>query len=375
MTLQQLAVSGYRSLQNVVLPLDQLTLITGANGSGKSNLFRSLHLIVAAARGDLVGALAREGGLPAVLWAGPPEQLSRSIRNGEQPVQGGPRQQPVRLRIGFQAEPFSYALELGYPQERDTAFALDPAFKGEWIWAGGAFHPRSVLTTWAGGRGGDSADCSVFQGGLDPMEHPEVLALREQILSWRFYDSFRTDADAPARQAMVGTRCFALAGDGHDLPAAVQTILEQGDGDGLQQAVADAFPGSHLSVSCEGGLFRLRLHQPGLLRPLETSELSDGTLRYLLLAVALFSPRLPPLLVLNEPEGSLHPQLLEPLGRLIRAAACRTQVWVVAHAPALINGLRGDPGCHHVQLRRELGATVVQGQTTLERSAWRWPAR
>jgi len=90
MTLQQLAVSGYRSLQNVVLPLDQLTLITGANGSGKSNLFRSLNLIVAAARGDLVGALAREGGLPAVLWAGP-EQLSRSMRSGEQPVQGGPR--------------------------------------------------------------------------------------------------------------------------------------------------------------------------------------------------------------------------------------------------------------------------------------------
>lgn len=162
MTLQHLAVSGYRSLQSVVLPLRQLTLITGANGSGKSNLFRSLHLIVAAARGDLVAALAREGGLPAVLWAGP-ERLSRGMRSGEQPVQGGPRQQPVRLRLGFHAEPFSYALELGYPQERDTAFALDPAFKGEWIWAGGAFHPRSVLTTWTGGSS-DTADCSVFQG-------------------------------------------------------------------------------------------------------------------------------------------------------------------------------------------------------------------
>ena len=90
MTLQHLAVSGYRSLQSVVLPLRQLTLITGANGSGKSNLFRSLHLIVAAARGDLVAALAREGGLPAVLWAGP-ERLSRGMRSGEQPVQGGPR--------------------------------------------------------------------------------------------------------------------------------------------------------------------------------------------------------------------------------------------------------------------------------------------
>ena len=139
------------------------------------------------------------------------------------------------------------------------------------------------------------------------------------------------------------------------------------------QAVADAFPGCHLSVGTEAGLFRLRFHQPGLLRPLNAAELSDGTLRYLLLTVALFSPRLPPLLVLNEPESSLHPELLAPLARLIRSTAERTQVWVIAHAPALIEALAGQDHCRHVQLQRELGATQVQGQTTLERGAWRWP--
>lgn len=46
-------MSGYRSLRDVVIPLHRLTLITGANGSGKSNLFRALMLIVAAARGDV----------------------------------------------------------------------------------------------------------------------------------------------------------------------------------------------------------------------------------------------------------------------------------------------------------------------------------
>lgn len=60
-------MSGYRSLRDVVIPLHRLTLITGANGSGKSNLFRALTLIVAAARGDLMAWLAREGGLPAVM--------------------------------------------------------------------------------------------------------------------------------------------------------------------------------------------------------------------------------------------------------------------------------------------------------------------
>lgn len=78
--------------------------------------------------------------------------------------------------------------------------------------------------------------------------------------------------------------------------------------------------------------------------------------------------------MLNEPEASLHPDLLAPLARLIEAAAQRTQVWVIAHAPQLIQELAASELCRHVVLQRELGATVVEGQTTLERGAWRWPS-
>ena len=308
--IHRLAVSGYRSLQNVVVPFGQLTLVTGANGSGKSNLYRALRLLTAAARGTMVGALAQEGGLPAVMWAGQ-ERLSRAMREGAQPVQGGPRQQAVRLRLGFAAEPFSYAVELGYPQERQSAFALDPQLKGEWIWAGEGFHPMAVLSS-SGPQ--HHPDQSLFQRGFDPDQQPEVMLLREQILSWRFYDSFRTDPGSPARQPRVGTRCFALSGDGSDLPAAVQTILENGDGNGLQQAMNDAFPGCHLSVQNDGGLFRLHVHQPGLLRPLEAAELSDGTLRYLLLTVALFSPRLPPPVGVERTGKQPAPRAPGPLG-------------------------------------------------------------
>jgi predicted ATPase len=201
-----------------------------------------------------------------------------------------------------------------------------------------------------------------------------VFQLRRTILNWRFYDSFRTDRQAPARSGRIATRTPSLAGDGGDLAAAVQTILEIGDADGFQAAIADAFPGCRLTVDTAATVFRLQLHQPGLLRPLDATELSDGTLRYLLLAAALFSPRLPPLLVLNEPENSLHPDLLAPLARLIAATAERTQVWVVAHAELLIAALARTPNCTLLRLERELGATVLPGQTVLERAAWRWPA-
>ena len=72
-----------------------------------------------------------------------------------------------------------------------------------------------------------------------------------------------------------------------------------------------------MSVTADGGWFEVEMHQHGLLRPLKAAELSDGTLRYLLWVAALLTPRPPGLLVLNEPETSLHPDLLPALGRLI----------------------------------------------------------
>jgi predicted ATPase len=59
--------------------------------------------------------------------------------------------------------------------------------------------------------------------------------------------------------------------------------------------------------------------------------LSDGALRYLLLTAALLTPRPPTLLVLNEPETSLHPDLSPALARLIASASPHSQLIVVTH--------------------------------------------
>jgi len=68
--LQTLAIENYRSLRLLVLPLTSLTVVTGGNGTGKSSLYRALGLLADGARNGMVAALAREGGLPSVLWAG-----------------------------------------------------------------------------------------------------------------------------------------------------------------------------------------------------------------------------------------------------------------------------------------------------------------
>jgi predicted ATPase len=195
--------------------------------------------------------------------------------------------------------------------------------------------------------------------------------------SWRFYDHVRTDHEAPARQARIGTRTTVLSHDGADLAAAWQTIVEVGDEKALAEAVEWAFPGSRVEIHRSEGLFELALRQPGMLRPLTAAELSDGTLRYLLWVAALLSPRPAELTVLNEPESSLHPDLLPALATLIARACEGSQVVVVTHSAPLVAALR-ESTPEQVEVLRLVkadGQTVLEGQGILDVPAWHWPER
>lgn len=381
-----LSIGNYRSLRQLVIPLNKLNLVTGANASGKSNLYKSLRLLAETAQGGVVNALAKEGGLDSTFWAGP-ENISKKMKSGDVPVQGGPRKNRARLRLGFSGDDFGYAISLGLPTPSNSAFSLDPEIKKECIWAGNSYRPASTLVDREGGlikiRSGRSWEVitqhasnfdSLFSQIADPVRTPEVISLRDNIRNWRFYDHFRTDADAPARQPQLGTRTPVLANDGHDLAAALQTIKEIGDTEALSDAISDAFPGARLNVLIQNdGRFSIEFSQYGLLRPLSGLELSDGTLRYLLWVAALLTPRPPPLMVLNEPETSLHPDLLPALARLIIRASHSTQVWVVSHASRLIAALEGSEECNAIELDKVLGQTTVVGQGMLDEPMWVWP--
>jgi predicted ATPase len=385
--LTALAVRNYRSLRDLVIPLRRLNVVCGANGSGKSSLYRALRLLAHTASGGLIASLAREGGLSSTLWAGP-QRISREMRRGETPVEPL-RPERVHLGLGFASERFSYAIDLGLPtRDLGSPFALDPEVKRECIWSGEVFRQASLLvdrrgaalraTDEAGVWGTVPQTMSAFESMLtefvDPRTAPEMIAVREEVRSWRFYDHFRTDAEAPARQPQVGTYTPVLGETGSNLAAALETILMIGDGRALATCVDDAFPGSTIEVSHNEGLFETTMRQHGLLRPLKSAELSDGTLRYLLLIAALLTPRPPSLMVLNEPEASLHPDLIAPLGRLIRQASELSQILVVTHNVQLVEQLQ-EAGAGTIELVKSLGETLMEGQGLLDKPAWVWPPR
>ncbi len=373
-----------------MLPLGQLNLVTGANGTGKSSLYRALRLLGDAALNTVVASLAREGGLPSTLWAGP-EKIARSVRQGEHAVEGTPRQKSVSLKLGFAGNPYSYCIDLGYPPPSQTAFLLDPAIKRECIWHGVIYRRSSVLVDRnnrlvqvapAKTAKHDeptfltkelSSTDSMLATIADPQRAPEMLAVRESIRGWRFYEGFRTDAASPVRVPQVGTFTPVLNNEGTDLAAALETIRRFGERGALDRTIEDAFPGSHVEVHEKAGLFEVQLRQHGLLRALSASELSDGTLRYLLCTAALLTPRPPELMVLNEPETSLHPDLLPALARLIVHAAERTQLVVVSHSPVLIRAL--EEKCNRLHLEKSFGETVLAGATLFNTPKWEWPVR
>lgn len=385
MSLTTLAVANYRSLLQLVAPLAPLTVITGANGSGKSNLYRALRLLTETAHGGVINALARQGGLESTFWAGP-AQLSPAMKSGHTPIQGTAKQPVKRVRLGFASEHLSYAISLGLPKPANSAFAFDPEIKRESIWIGPVYRLSSVLVEREGpmiklrqGRQWQVVEQhaasyrSLFDYAIDPALAPEVWQLRQQLRDWRFYDHFRTDAEALLRQPQLGTRTPVLQHDGRDLAAALQTIREIGDHQALDEAIDDAFPGAQLEIiRSEYGLLSLQLCQPGLLRPLTAAELSDGTLRYLCLIAALLTPRPPSLMVLNEPETSLHPDLLPALARLIIAASSTSQLWVISHSAALVAALERAEESDVIALEKHLGETQILGLGPLEAPPWQW---
>jgi predicted ATPase len=381
----RLAVSGYRSLRELVLGLTALNVVTGANGSGKSNLYRALRLLAETAQGGLIHSLATEGGLPSVLWAGP-ENLSRDMKAGRVPVQGTVRLGPVSLKMGFAGADYGYAIDLGLHVPARTLFSHDPVIKAENVWTreilkasncfaerrGPSVRVRDEAGKWRQIATDLPSTDSMIMRCADPRDSFELLLLRERMRNWRFYDQLRTDREAPSRRPQVGTYTPIMASDGSDLAAALQTIIEIGDTGTLAATIDDAFPGAKVDIEENGGYFDLLMSQHGLLRPLKTAELSEGTLRYLLLTAALLSPRPPDLMILNEPEASLHPDLLPPLARMIAAAAKRCQIIVITHAAALAEALAGEAETSQFQLEKSLGETKIRDH---DAPSWHWPQR
>jgi predicted ATPase len=378
MRICDVSIAGYRSLRAIRFPVGGLTVFVGANGVGKTNLYRALQLLQASASGTLSRELASEGGMQSALWAGK--------RRTNQPAR-------MKLSVGLggtddnrpQAEfsddvptgvAYSYEVDIGLRMPTAAAFSLEPQVKEETL----LFHkgrrpvtilerrgPRAIAADDDGRKHPIGAELLASETALsalqDPARFPDVDVVRRALLDWKFYHDFRSDRASPLREPCLAVTTPTLASDGSDLAALFATLAHiREDTVELDRAVDDAFPGATLIMpeperSASFGLVFPEYPK----RVFEAGELSDGTLRYLALAGALLGYRLPAFVALNEPETSLHPDLLEPLARMIVRAAQRTQVWVVTHSERLAAAFESDGKVRpHTVIKRN-GETWIEG--------------
>ncbi|MBE1204657.1 AAA family ATPase [Aminobacter carboxidus] len=365
MRLTSFSAAGYRSLRSIRLDIGQVSVFVGENGVGKSNLYRALQLIKASAEGTLAREIAAEGGMSSALWSG-------KRRTG----------QPARVVIDADftddetSARYSYKVEIGLPPPVAAGFAFEPHVKEETLTVEAGRRPVEMMTRKGQavfGRDGDgrrvehperilnSETALALLGGAG--RYPEVGDLRAAVAGWRFYHGFRTDADSLVRRPALATTAPMLDENGANLAAVFATLRHiREDTVDLDRCIADALGEAQLDVPVPGESATFGLVLPEFpQRVFRPQELSDGQIRFLALAGALMSYRLPRLIALNEPEASLHVRMLPALADMIARAAERTQVWVVTHSRELADLVHERTGSRALTVIRVEGATMIEG--------------
>ena len=367
LNLRDFRARDFRSLQSISYPMADLDIFVGANGVGKTNLYRGLELLQSAAANTLTRDLVGDGGLDLAIWAGE-----------------RPRNKPARIKLGVgltdtglnrAGATCRYDVEVGFPAPTSAAFELEPLIKEETLTYLAGSRPvvlmqRKGASVMARGEDGrpvevdmDIMDSETVLGRLeDPSRYPALDTVRRTLLQWRFYHGLRTDPGSPLRRPCPAVATATLASDGRDLAAVFATLTHiRQDSVDLDDAIEAAFPGAQLVVPPPGHTASFGMIFPEFPhRIFDASELSDGTLRFLALMGALLAYRLPPFMALNEPEASLHPDLMVPLGRMIANASTRTQVWLVTHSNILAQAASAGGGNVRHVIKTE-GATQIEG--------------
>jgi predicted ATPase len=304
--LTSVVVEGFTSIRSAALPLHDLNVLVGANGSGKSNFIRALSVLGRIVDSELGLLVGLSGGANALLGAG---QAASSL-----------------IRLGVEAHAGSYTAEL-VPAAGDTLI-----FSEELIW------PRDTQVVTSLGRGHRETALTATQ----PLWVPGAEPLVETLRGCRVFHFHDTSRNAPVKQQGFTADNRSLHSDAGNL-AAVMLRMREGDRARYQRIVrtvrqvAPFFRDFVLEPELAADRVRLRWQQEGSDTVFPADALSDGTLRFICLAALLGQAELPGLIILDEPELGLHPFAIVQLAGMLRAASQESQVLLATQSVTLIN--------------------------------------
>ena len=357
MLIHRLKVAGFLSYgpNGVDLPMEPLTVLIGPNGSGKSNFLEAIALLKATQR-DISEQFSSDG-IREWMWKGPGaldkiiidaivdypwggevrHSLTLAQRNGrpeviDEQIEPLGNNLDGRVALSYYRPPRNEQTELYLrenspdPSNPNVAGAFLASFLENGIHFRSDFVPERSLISLA-----------------NPKDYPALWHLHSQYQQFQLFRDWCFGPSSGVRfPASAHTRADFLDEGGTNLP----NVLSHFPGMGkrkLVKALQKLFDGIvDVKSSVVSGRVALFLEEEGN-REIPVSRLSDGTLRYLCLLAVLLHPEPPPLIVIEEPELGLHPDLMPTLADLMLDASQRTQLVATTHSDVLVDSLTDTP--------------------------------
>ena len=333
--INRLTLRGFKSIEALEsFELRSLNVLIGANGAGKSNfvdLFRLLRVFADEALQEFV---LNSGGGDGFLFLGP--KVTNSIT----------------ARLDFELNSYEFTLK---PTASGTLQVADErgAFNRHWKSIGSGNLESQLKTHWNRINPETSSGWGVPQ------------YIFESVSSWTVYHFHDTSALAPMRRDQSLRDMEKFRHDASNIASFLLGLKQTAPGSyslvrDTVRLIAPFFDDFLLRIQKRGAEEQVRLEwqQRGSDFPFQPNHLSDGTIRFICLAVALLQPDLPATIVIDEPELGLHPYAISILADLIKSASERTQVIISTQSSTLLNYFA--PGEIVVVNRRE-------GRSTFER--------
>ena len=327
----KIRINHYKRIVSADLQLRDLNVLIGANGVGKTSLLESFQLLASAAQGGLQEKINAKGGLESLQTFDSKDDLGFSV---EMPSAG---HAPLSYEIEFRKS------GLGYLIQRETLSQKRPNFDNPFLYinSSGAdvrYYDSGKLLrpTWEH----NPLEASLSQV---PKMYREAEEFRKRLASLAYYGLIVTDSNAPIRQPQQMRPASNPGKTGEDLISSLYFLRESNRErfEVLEDTLSAAFPSfERLDFPpVAAGILTLTWKDRNFRHPIYLHQLSEGTIRFLWLAAILLTEETPSVTLLDEPEVSMHPELLRLLVDLFRGAAKRTQLIVATHSERLVRFL------------------------------------
>ncbi|ACK65517.1 ABC transport protein, ATP-binding subunit [Rippkaea orientalis PCC 8801] len=334
---ENISVRGFRRLRQVDLEMRDLIVMIGANGAGKTSFLDVLSILAASANGKLQETLQSKGGLNEILTRGKEQDLGITVSMKvpeREPLKYGLTLSPKGLSYEIQEESLTQQNNPNAPEpfKYIESFGLDIKYFSQ--------EDRKLLTpNW---------DHNYLETSLSqvPKMYREPENLRKSLASCTYYGALDVSGKSPIRLPQPMRPAKLPGASGEDLVSCLYDLRET-DRDRfemVEDVISTAFPDfERLNFPpVAAGTISMTWTDRNFSQPIYVHELSEGTLRFLWLVTLLQSQSLTTITLLDEPEVSLHPELLRYLVYLMREASKHTQLIVATHSDRLIRFLKPD---------------------------------